>query len=134
MEKIQSFAIPGGGGSARIVKKPYYFFGKVFFSESMQNHPWTSKTHLLCYTITVIGRPHHSQQVARGGGLFVDIPSVLLKNDDEYQCKINMQHLYRFPCQQISSLDSSLAAIKKQFTFEQLLFQSKSTILINFIC
>ena len=32
---LWSFAKPGGGGSARVVKKPYCFFEKVFFSESM---------------------------------------------------------------------------------------------------
>ena len=28
---LWSFAKPGGGGSARVVKKPYCFFEKVFF-------------------------------------------------------------------------------------------------------
>ena len=37
-----------GGGSARVVKKPYCFFEKVFFSESMQNHSRTPKT---CFTL-----------------------------------------------------------------------------------
>ena len=37
-----------GGGSARVVKKPYCFFEKSIFSESMQNHSRTPKT---CFTL-----------------------------------------------------------------------------------
>ena len=43
-----AFAKPGGGGSARVVKKPYCFFEKSIFSESMQNHSRTPKT---CFTL-----------------------------------------------------------------------------------
>ena len=34
-EKVWSFAKPGGGGSARVVKKPNCFFEKKYFSESI---------------------------------------------------------------------------------------------------
>ena len=44
---LMSFAKPGGG-SARAVKKPYCFFEKSIFSESMQNHSRTPKT---CFTL-----------------------------------------------------------------------------------
>ena len=36
--KVWSFATPGGrGGSPRVMKKPYCFFGKVFFSENVES-------------------------------------------------------------------------------------------------
>ena len=45
---LSSLGKGSGGGSARVVKKPYCFFEKVFFSESMQNHSRTPKT---CFTL-----------------------------------------------------------------------------------
>ena len=88
-------------------------------------------------SLYVIGRPRHSEKVARRGSIYWHPTASCWhgwKNDDEYQCKIKMQNPYRFPRWQISSLDSNLTAIKKPFIFERLFFQSKSTIHIKRIC